>query len=173
LIRAVENLTSHTVIEGPSLVVDHILALNDVSSIDEFVAGFDVNALVKSKLYVAEMKPTDAHKFTAEKKYSCPRVGLTLKKNDNNQAKFIMRHYRHYLRPNVIKKGKVNIVLAFIEEGLSVDKIFNLCASPKKSVEKYMDLYESGKHKTPSSFYSQALSTDNMCELYGACSAAK
>jgi hypothetical protein len=35
------------------------------------------------------------------------RVGLTLKKHDNNQPDFIMRHYRYLLKPSKIKKGKV------------------------------------------------------------------
>lgn len=173
LIRAVENLTEGTLIEGPSLVVDHILNLNDVGSIDELVQGFSVNALMKSKqLYISDIASSStsvAHKYSAEKVYTCPRVGLTLKKNDNNQAKFIMRHYRFFLRPSKLKKGKVNIVLSLIHDGLSVDKIFQISASPKKSVEKYMDMYEKGKSKSPAEFYSQALNTDDMCYLYGAC----
>lgn len=173
LIRAVENLTEGTLIEGPSLVVDHILNLNDVGSIDELVQGFTVSALTKSKqLYISDIasSPTSvAHKYSAEKVYTCPRVGLTLKKNDNNQAKFIMRHYRFFLRPSKLKKGKVNIVLSLIHDGLSVDKIFQISASPKKSIEKYMDMYEKGKSKNPAEFYGQALNTDDMCYLYGAC----
>lgn len=154
--------------EGPSLVVDHILNLNDVGSIDELVSGFDLKAINgRSKLYVTLGTSAVGVKYDREDILTTPRVGLTLKKHDKTQVQYIMRHYRYLLKPNKIKKGKVHIVLSMLRSGKSVDQIFKQSGSPKKSIEKYIQLYNDANHKKVDAFFSQNLGTDDICELYG------
>jgi hypothetical protein len=54
-----------------------------------------------------------------------------------------------------------------LHSGKSVDQIFKLSGSPKKSIEKYVQLYRNAKSKTVKSFFGQQLGTDDICELYG------
>jgi hypothetical protein len=74
LVRSVQNISEGTIVEGPSLVVDHILNLNDAGSIDELVAGFDLKAVNgRSKLYVTLGSSASGVKYTREEFLTTPR----------------------------------------------------------------------------------------------------
>lgn len=164
LIRGIEQIEKVKVIDGPSLVVDHILSLCDSSSIKNFVDNFDLSVEGKSKLYLTES--------TIERReiFKCGRVGLTLKKHSPNKVKFINKFYRYLSTPKTTKKGKPYLISAMFEQGYTIDDIIKITGSPKKTVESYIKLYDEGKEKSIEEFFGATLSSQQICSLFGCAS---
>jgi hypothetical protein len=130
----------NSLIEGPSLVVDHILAVCKCASIPDLVmCGFgDVKtttpvAFKLSKLYLAALSSVQERVPVASTPgsdilpncliFAVPRVGLTLKKGstvDRNQ--YLMKAYRFVNHPKLNKKGKVNILVGLYLHQLSQEQ---------------------------------------------------
>lgn len=169
LIRGVEQLEPlPRLLDGPCVCVDHMLALNGAPSIEQLVARFDVRidapASGESPLFLeAAAEPRKQPIF------SCPRVGLTLKRSASEERqKFLARSYRFLSEPRAIKKGKPNLVAALHREGKSLAQIVTLSGAPKASVARYIAAFEAGKSK-PAEQLRDDLSSEQLCELFGAC----
>lgn len=169
LVRGIERLGSPaTLIDGPCMVVDHMLSLTKSASIPELVAQFDLSidapAGGASPLCVTLR---DAPHGKAV--YASPRVGLSLKRaNTPDRHKFIARNYRYLTEPERIKKGKLHVVVALHRQGKSVAEICALTGSKAAHVKGYIDAWEAGRAKSPSE-YNADLSTADTCALFGAC----
>lgn len=165
LIRGIQKLTPpRVIIDGPSLVVDHILKTCGASNVPEMVGMLsslstcDMNNL----MHVAPTTKTGTRVI-----YSSARVGLTLKDFSRNREQYICRFYRFFSHPKDTKKGKPLMVLSLHVQGNSEHEIHLLTGSPKTSVAKYIDNYHQGVSKQFNYFYSKDLTTDDLCLLHG------
>ena len=172
LIRGVEQLApAPALLDGPCLVVDHLLALNQSPSIKELVSGFDLRIDAPdppdaSPLYL-EIDARTRRQAVIES----PRVGLTLKRGELAvRQRFIARPYRFLTEPARIKKGKASLVVALHRRGLPAAEIVRLTGGTAAAVKKYAALYEEGKGRSPGEFRGD-LSTEDLCRLLGACHA--
>ncbi len=172
LIRGIEQLSlSTTRIDGPSLVVDHLLAMNRSPSIRELVSRFDIRidapeSPAESPLYVTV---EDDHRGLPV--YESPRVGLTLKRGDlESRRRFIARPYRFLTEPDRIKKGKAALAVALHHRGEPPEAIARLTGSPLASVLKYTALFDEGKRRSPEEFAGN-MPVEDMLRLFGACHA--
>jgi 3-methyladenine DNA glycosylase Mpg len=169
LIRGIEALDGdRALIDGPSMCVDHLLAQTGKATIADLVAGFDRSvdppASGSSPLSVT----LDPSPRVAEI-HDSPRVGLTLKREASAaRLRFLAQPYRFLTEPARIKKGRLNLVVGMHRRGLSAKAIAQKTGSTPAQVSRYIEQYEAGKGRDPKD-YSKDLSTDETCQLFGAC----
>jgi 3-methyladenine DNA glycosylase Mpg len=156
-----------TLIDGPSLLVDHLLRQAGFKT----VAGFD--AAIGSRLGWARDNPlhlVDEEEDEERDIYTCPRVGLSLKRpgKSGEPERFVMCAYRFLSEPRRIAKGKPQIVLGRHVEGSSESDIHRLTGCPLRTVRRYTEDFESGRGErdfTP--FRGRNLTPGDLCRLYG------
>lgn len=168
LIRGVE-LPDGTVIDGPSLTVDHILKTTthaSVSALDvviaERVGWLDGLPLRLEALPEAEARPIQTG----------IRVGLTLKRRrfkENDPAfGFLFRSYRYLTEPRRTKKGKPHMVLPLIAAGKRAEDVTAATGCPTATVRRYATDFAAGSTlSTPEPYYGKEMSTADLCKLYG------
>lgn len=112
-----------------------------------------------------------------------PRFGLTLKVcshvcSEFNFAKnfvsgkeyFFAKPYRYLAYPKLTKKGKNLMAVALHCQGKDTATIRSVTGATGPSIEKAVTSYVKGTGSTDfSKFIDQSLSTDDTCELCGAC----
>ncbi len=169
LIRGVE-LPDGSVIDGPSLTVDHILKLTGqpgVKSLDVVIAErlAWADGLPLQLLALPEVEPRPV--------LTSPRVGLTLrgfKFQENDPAfDFLFRSYRFLTDPKRTAKGKLHMVLPLIAAGYAPKEIMAVTGSPVMPVKRYMADFADGK-LLPSTepFYANAgMGVTHLCRRYG------
>jgi len=168
LLRAISNVDGGDYISGPCLLVNKVLELCNVSSIDDLVVanGFSLNGdHVGSLLYLEESN--DLPEATI---YGSPRFGLTLKEYNEARAKFIMQDYRYVIFPEKNKKGKPHIAVSLHRKGTPKKDIGKIIKSTPKNVDSWISTYEEGTKKSSSEFEGMKLTNNDVCSLYGCCS---
>ena len=75
---------------------------------------------------------------------SGPRVGLSLKRTDAHKKEYVMKSYRFYTQPHLLKKGKNLMVFPMLAEKKSNAEIVKALKVTSKSVESYKSAYERG-----------------------------
>lgn len=171
LVRGIERLgPPAALIDGPCMVVDHILALTQSPAIPDLVAKFDLSVDVPANgtsPLAIELRPT-SHGRTL---YATPRVGLTLKRaNTPDRHRFIAREYRYLTEPERIKKGKLHLVTALHRQGRSLVEICSITGSKAAHARGYIEAFEHGRIQSPA-VYNAELNTADTCSLFGACAA--
>jgi len=177
LIRSLESLpipTKPKILDGPCVCVDYILKENGSESIANFVEDFggDLDVTTTKRLYLKYASTDDEKKLLGPHREVCsgPRVGLSLKKGDSAQYRFVMKNYRFLSQPRLIKKGKPHIVAGLLGHGVPLDKIIEMTGVTKDSAKSYSDSYESGKkNNKPSDFEGKALENEEVLNCYGNC----
>lgn len=165
LIRTIQNLKDKSLIEGPCLVVNHILEKFNFKESKEFVDSYlkEENSILNKELGFIEKK------FEPLKLYKSARVGLTLKKTQEKalRIEYLLKNYRYLTFPKEIKKGKHYLVLSEYYQSdrkkESISKIVQNLKIQQKTMDKYITLLK--KPKNPESFFGLELSTDNICEI--------
>jgi hypothetical protein len=168
LIRGAEQLDApHTLVDGPCMCVDHLLARTREPSIQSLVARLgDRDVDGPSPLHVTV---DDTPRAAAI--HESPRVGLTLKRGVlADRARFIARPYRFLSEPAKIKKGRLHLVVGLHRQGHAPPAIARLTGSPLAQISKYIADYEAGKSRRPDEFTGD-LSSGETCQLFGACDA--
>jgi hypothetical protein len=169
LIRGIQNLkTKDSFVDGPSLTVDTILSLNDVSKVE------DLAKILKEKHELSifndekYLKISESEDLTNLKVYQSGRVGLTLKMKDNieKRKEYLLKFYRFFTFPKEIKKGKNYMVSAAIHQGMKDDEISKVFKSTKASVEKFRSSYNTTSDVKD--FIGKKLSNDDLALLHGA-----
>lgn len=157
-----------TVIDGPSLTVDHILNLTgepDVPTLDARIAGRKVWD-ESSPLAVRESAEPRSQTV-----YHTARVGLSLKRSRKGRTDtpaYLMRPYRYLTEPRRIGKGKPQLVCALHASGLDAAGIHGLTGSPRKTVERYVSDYETGKREASfDPYFGTDLGPAGVCKLLG------
>jgi len=127
LIRSVQRVKTKEIIEGPSLVVDTVLAIYPEA---RELNGKDIFTL-EMKVIETELEPKII--------YSTPRVGLSLKFKDGKINPMIGRPLR-YLTDLRMKKGRIQIIFGLRDK--SIDKIHLLTNYTKASIRQYLPIFE-------------------------------
>jgi hypothetical protein len=191
LIRAIQPLSGDigdtkkkgkkgSFVEGPSMVVDHILKLCGSTSIEDFTKKY-----FKGQEHTPSVIGTDIFYITGKDKvdklpkynvYSSPRVGLTLKRNLEMGERLLLSSYRFHSLVNSASKGKHHLILSLHQQKKSAADISNIMATSKTTIEKYIDQFKAGgkSGKKLNSFGAgkKTLSTEDFAGQYGAWNAA-
>jgi len=168
LIRSLEKVGElKSLVEGPSLSVDHILKLTSNATIVDLVGKLLENSVSKSPSPLHLAFP--ASPLVTAAVYKSPRVGLTLKKSDSKEERlyFLMKHYRYFTNPT-LKKGKHFILPALHLTGKSAAAIAQLTGTRVDTVHKFVDTFNSGKGAKVEPFFGMDLQPEDFARLYGA-----
>jgi hypothetical protein len=167
LVRSIAGPDGPRLIDGPSRVVDHLLArtgAKDVAALDAMIAGRGVWDAASPLAVVEAEGPRDAAVFR------CPRVGLSLKRAQGvpDAPKFVGRPYRFLTEPRAITKGKVHLALALHRSGETAEAIHATTGVPRKAVGRYVAGFEAGKQAADFAGYTgKELGTGDLCKLLG------
>jgi len=170
LIRALVDVAG-TFYDGSCTTVDYILTKTGKSSVADLAGSFDLSIdppiAGDSPLHLAEEAPFGGPKPLV----ASPRVGLTLKKGPTPERKsFLARPYRFSIEPTKTKKGRPHFVVGLYAEGRKIHEIAKITGISEANVAKYIKSYEDGRRRRAED-YTGDLSTDQLCELFGALSA--
>lgn len=173
LLRGARSLKgSGLILDGPCLLVDHILAKSGAKSIAALLNGWSGRIDRPSEgpsplaLEISAEHPSEELPV-----FESPRVGLTLKKGPTvERQRFVARPYRFATNPKDIKKGRANTVVGLIRQGVPTSEIATISGVSRSNVEKYQSAYEAGAHRSPEDLVGE-LSTEELCALFGACDA--
>ena len=100
------------------------------------------------------------------------RVGLSLKRRvfapNDPSLKYLLRSYRYLTDPRRTKKGKPQVVLPLIADGMSADEVNRITGCPPAAVRRYAAAYAAGKtERSAEPYYGTEMSTADLCRLYG------
>jgi hypothetical protein len=166
LIRTIV-LPDGTVLDGPSLTVDHLLAQTrtaSVAALDGLIGGRSIWDAT-SPLYVADADPPRAAPV-----YQSSRVGLSLKKAKGkpDAPRFVARPYRFLTEPRAISKGRPHLILALHRQGYTPEAIRDLTGVPRKTIDRYIADFTAGTAAANFDAYiGKDLSTADLCKLLG------
>lgn len=109
LLRSIYDLHDKKVINGPSLLVDHILSQNGIepNNIKSFISDKLNNNLNVSFSPCLSLIISSKYLYNPAHIWKSPRVGLSLKKTDHIDDRhfFLSSFYRHLIFPHLIPKG--------------------------------------------------------------------
>ncbi|NEP10912.1 MAG: helix-turn-helix domain-containing protein [Symploca sp. SIO2C1] len=165
LIRSLEAADG-TLIDGPSLCVDHLLAqaeVSQVATLDEAIG--DRMACDRNSPLVLEEATLKQHQI-----FDSARVGLSLKRTHiyPNMPQYLLRPYRYLTEPQRIRKGKPYLVLALHLQGVSQQIIHQLTGCSRKTIERYILDFEMGcQQKDLASYFGRDLKSRDLCLLHG------
>lgn len=159
-------------LDGPCVVVDHILAATGSASIEALVlrAGLSIESEdPRAPLRLALEPAARAHPI-----YETPRIGLTLKKGVTAaRRRYLARPYRFLTEPLRIRKGKPYLTTALHLQGRTPDEIAALTGTRRAVLDGHLAAFEAGRRRTGDLAALQALagelSTSELCTLLGAC----
>ncbi len=158
------GIVGESLIDGPCLVVEHILARTRCASIDELVARHGL--AIEDATSALRVEPA-SHAIAI---HATARIGLTLKKgNTLERRRYLARPYRFLSEPARIKKGKPHLVCALHAQGRAAAEIAEVAALRRSIVDAYVAAYEAGRTMSPAAFTAD-LSGSQICSLLGACS---
>ncbi len=152
----------HEIINGPSLLVDHILELNSAASIPEFVSDFDLCVETPSKLYIKFDRDGDVAV------YRSARVGLSMKKTDGDRIGFVAKPYRYLTFPERIPKGRDYLIAQLFAERMPAAQIAERLGCKPTVIARVLENYENGKGTNPAKFSGKALTANDVCAMLGA-----
>ncbi|KAF2074069.1 hypothetical protein CYY_004638 [Polysphondylium violaceum] len=181
LIRSLKRVDSQsTIVDGPSLCVDHILKLTKQADIKTFVAtaGRSVFESKNPLLYLKMLSDVDSSAQSSlpkpgriEDMFGSGRVGLTFKRYKPTMEYFIAQNYRFLRYPDKVKKGKHYMVLSDGLQGKGPVEIKNRVGSTVASIEKILKQITTGSKKTRANIkdYKTDLNNDAVCQLLALC----
>jgi hypothetical protein len=173
LIRAMQNVTSGTIIDGPCLLVDAILNGLKVKSINELVdtyfnhsegaagdqtSGFWLKHNPPTSSPIARKRPKTDDDACVATVYRSIRIGLVVKgKYDYlHRLDYVGRLYRFVVHPHLLRKGKIWLALELIgNSSLSTAEIATVLNVKQSIIQNYQDAFLEGR--------SQAMSVLKTC----------
>lgn len=173
LVRGIERQGDPPrLLDGPCVVVDHLLEVTASGSIDELVRRGavsieepDTGPDRRSPLHVV----LDAEPERAAAVYATPRIGLTLRKGDTAaRRRYLARPYRFLSEPAKIRKGRPHLVTALHREGRSPAEIASLTGTRRAVVEGYVAAFEAGRRRGAAEPGADR-TPEEICALLGAC----
>jgi hypothetical protein len=175
LVRGIQQLDGEPLLlDGPCVVVDHLLAATASGSIDELVDELVRRGAIsiespdrRSPLHVA----LDAEPGRAAAVYATPRIGLTLRKGSTAaRRRYLARSYRFLSEPAKIRKGKPHLVVALHREGRAPAEIASLTGTRRSVIEGYVAAFEAGRRRAIAEPGADR-TPEEICALLGACAA--
>jgi hypothetical protein len=173
LIRGIEGLAGAAdvapegLIDGPSLCVDHLLAVTGKASVAELDRAIGGKPAWEAGI---PLQLVPASPPRGQQLFRSARVGLSLKKAGKSSPlpRYVMRPYRYLSEPARTAKGKVLLVLGLYVQGHDAESIQELTGCPKRTVEKYVADFEAGKKVTDFGPYiGVELKPPELCKLHG------
>lgn len=167
LIRSLET-SGGSLIDGPSLCVDHLLARTEcerIADLDQRIAGRTAWDEGSPLGLAPAVSPRAGRVFRSA------RVGLALKQSKATEEgfRYALQPYRFLTEPKRIAKGKVHVALALDEEGHSLDEIAKLTGCPKGAAARYIADCRAGQSSSGFAEYCNAdLNPTALCRLHGA-----
>ncbi|ORX59157.1 hypothetical protein BCR36DRAFT_317057, partial [Piromyces finnis] len=109
-------------------------------------------------------------KLPKETIYKIPRVGLAPHpENGKDQLQkefyYLMRNYRYIIYPNLVKKGKVQLIIGLYLNHIKSNEIQNIVESKTAIIEKYLMDFEQGKNMKLEQLNIKKV--DDLCRLFG------
>jgi hypothetical protein len=156
-----------TLIDGPCLVVHHLLSrtgMPSVKALDEAIAGRPVWDTASPLAMRESSCPRSAPVFRTA------RVGLSLKRSalKVEGPRFIGLPYRFLTEPRRIAKGKAQLIAALHAEGRSEAAIAALTGTPRSAIARYLAAFERGKSANDfAEYYEMDWSAELLCRLLG------
>ncbi|KAN0009610.1 hypothetical protein ACTFIU_006907 [Dictyostelium citrinum] len=187
LIRSIQILSDKSIIDGPSLCVDHLLKTTNSKDISQFIRSHgrsifeNENSMLYLKMRDQVLNSDDENLkslalplppvVSKSNILSCPRVGLTLKRYKPSQEFFIGGDYRFIRLPDKVKKGKHYMTVKLALLGQDSNTIKNQVGSTTATIEKIKAQIKAGEKlsKSDLSSFRGDLSADEMCKLLGLC----
>lgn len=164
LFRGLET-EAGTPIDGPSLLVDHLLARTGQPNMAALDAAIGPRQIWNPKSPLSlEAVPLEDRPILRT-----ARVGLSLKYMGHKpeRQQFILRPYRFLTDPKRTTKGKPHMVLALHEQGLDVQDIYEQTGCPRKTVQRYLAAYQDGKEMDFAAYVGKDLTPGLLCQLHG------
>mmetsp|Transcript_39084 Transcript_39084/g.154866 ORF Transcript_39084/g.154866 Transcript_39084/m.154866 type:complete len:230 (-) Transcript_39084:1834-2523(-) len=172
LIRAIQTPLER--INGPSLVVDKILADCGEASVKDLVDRLPSLSCEDETSCLRVVRTKETSNLTV----TCTaRVGLSLRKFSDSSSRpldFIARRYR-FLTEVAKSKHKHLVAVELKKDGLSVEQISNRIGTSRRSVSRWLAQFDRGKSRSRvpnyvESFLNQNMDVAMVCELLGALS---
>jgi len=158
-----------TLVVGPSLCVDHLLALTrcaTVAALDQAIAGRPAWDAA-SPLALTEALPARTAPI-----WATARIGLALKKPATQPTgpAFICRPYRYLTEPRGVGKGKLHLVLALHVRGEGPARIQEITGTPRAALQRYLAAFEAGRQEADFRRYCGVeLPPAELARLHGTC----
>ena len=165
LIRSIEKADGKFIC-GPSLCVDELLTTiqsENLAQLDTKIA----NRTVWDKDNIIYLNKSEIRKA---KIFQSARIGLSLKKakSSSEMPRYILLPYRYLSEPKLVTKGKIYLILALHNQGISPEDIHQITGSPKHSIKKYIANFEQGQKENDFSIYiGTELNTEKLSQLHG------
>ncbi len=158
-----------TYIDGPSLLVDHLLAATGsvtIAALDRVIGTRHAWDASQPLQLLPSATPQDRPVLRTA------RVGLSWRRRryrpNDLTAKFLLRPYRFLTEPRRTAKGKPHMVLALYAAGKSPPEITAETGCPLATVRRYVADYEAGKQETNlAPYYGREWTTSDLCRLHG------
>jgi hypothetical protein len=172
LIRAIEPIHAPgQLIEGPSLVVDHLLRTTghaSVAALDQASAGLAAD----DPANLLHLRPTP--RLPPRPVVWSVRVGLTLRRRLGDvptQVRFLLAPYRAVAEPARLTKGRVHIAIAQHALGQDADRIAEMLQTRRAVVEHWLRAIQTQAAQPPTdwaAWLEQPLTPLRLCRLAGA-----
>jgi hypothetical protein len=166
LIRGLET-DDGKLIDGPSLCVDHLLAVTGSASLgllDRSLAGSyawdDASPLRLRTMARPEGRPI----------HRSGRIGLTLKRAQEipDMQRFLCLPFRYLTEPRRIAKGRLNLILTLWAHGTSAGEIRALTGCSRNTLGRYLADFEAGRRDADFAPYLGTTTTPaDLCRLHG------
>jgi hypothetical protein len=165
LIRGVE-VPEGTLIDGPSLLVDHVLRLCKSNSVAELDGRIGTRPAwdSSSPMYFEE---TESY---AKGILACARVGLSLRRAwpGTTMPSYLTRPYRFLTEPTRIAKGKPHMVMGLHRLGRTPEEIRDLTRAAARSIATYVVEYETGVRAGRfEDYFGKEIGPRELCRLHG------
>jgi len=165
LFRSLES-PDRVLIDGPSLLVDHLLRLSGKQSVAELHEAIGNRPAWEptSPLHLAESSNLGRQIL------ACARVGLSLRRARANSAMpaYFTRPYRFLSKPADVAKGKVQMVLGLHRTGRAPDEIRRITGCPTRTIRAYIAEYETGLVAGQfEDYFGKELVPKDLCRLHG------
>lgn len=155
-----------TLIDGPSLCVDHLLRLTAagaVPTLDKVIGERPAwDGASPLRLEWVEMGDRPVLRSA--------RVGLSLKRSGKSPEppRFVGRPYRHLTEPRRIGKGKPHMVLSLHASGADAHTIRQTTGGTKQAIARYVADFEAGKAAADfAPFRGNDLGPRELCRMLG------
>jgi hypothetical protein len=165
LIRGAETADGR-LIDGPSLLVDHLLDLCGQRTVPEFDRELGERVVWDETSPMYLTRAPDAGKPA----FASARVGLSLRKAWPGSTKpaYLTREYRFLTEPRAIAKGKPHMVMALHRAGRPAAEIREVTRVPARSIAAYVAEYEAGiADDRFEDYFGKEIGPKDVCRLHG------
>ena len=170
LIRSIRNVETAKIIDGPCLCVDTILSHTQKPRIVDLVKDAHFRNMVAEEGEGNLLYLKYDESIPKLSVFSGPRVGLSLKRWDEEKPKFIGKCYRFYTEADKVKKGKDLAIIGLLLQGKTQAECARILKPTSELLKKCVENYNKGKDgtKKPEDFKGN-LTKEEYYEMFGVC----